>query len=107
MFMFGCVEGKTRPLNSMYDTGCSDLLMKDGVPGKELEGVRVAHGPFTIGAVGDSKVMARDAWMVKCKMIDGSCQILEGLTVDRVTSSFPTVSLIEAVTAVKSDQPSK
>ena len=70
MFMFGCAEGKTRAISMLYDSGCSDLLMKEGVPGKELEGVKVAHGPFVIGAVGDMKVVARDAWMVKSKMKD-------------------------------------
>ena len=89
----------------MYDSGCSDLLIKHGVPGKELEGLKVAHGPFVIGAVGDKKVMTRDAWMVKCQMSDGSCQIMEGLSVDKVTSCFPMVSLDDAVKAVKSDQP--
>ena len=61
MFMFGCAEGKTRPVPMLYDSGCSDLLLKEGIPGKELEGVKVANGPFVIGAVGDMKVMARDA----------------------------------------------
>ena len=62
MFMFGSAEGKTRGVKILYDTGCSDLLMKDGVPGQELEGVRVQQGPFTIGAVGGVQVIARDAW---------------------------------------------
>ena len=105
MFMFGCAEGKTRPIPMLYDSGCSDLLLKEGIPGKELEGVKVANGPFVIGAVGDMKVMARDAWMVKCKMMDGGCQVLEGLTVDKVTSKFPRVNLDAAVKAVKSSQP--
>ena len=32
IFMFGSAEGKTRGVKILYDTGCSDLLMKDGVP---------------------------------------------------------------------------
>ena len=107
MFMFGFAEGKTRNIPMLYDSGCSDLLMKEGVPGKELEGVKVAHGPFVIGAVGDMKVIARDAWMVKCKMMDGGCQVLEGLTVDKVTSDFPRINLDEAVRAVLRPQPIK
>ena len=105
MFMFGCAEGKTRAIPMLYDSGCSDLLLEDGVPGNELEGVKVANGPFVIGAVGGVKVMARDAWMVKCKMMGGGSQVLEGLTVDKVTSCFPTVNLDVAVKAVKSSQP--
>ena len=105
MFMFGCAEGKTRGVKILYDTGCSDLLLKDGVPGHELEGVKVQQGPFAIGAVGGVQVMAKDAWMVKCKMADGGCHVLEGLSVDKVTSIFPTVRLSDAVIAVKSSKP--
>ena len=103
MFMFGYAEGKTRPINIMYDSGCSDLLLKEGVPGKELEGIRVASGPFVIGAVGGVKLMANAAWMVKCKMFDGVSQVLEGLSVNQVTSDFPNVCLDEAIAAIKGD----
>ena len=103
MFMFGYAEGKTRPINIMYDSGCSDLLLKEGVPEKEMEGVRVAAGPFVIGAVGGVKLMANDAWMVKCKMFDGISQVLEGLTVNQVTSCFPKVCLDDAIAEIKGD----
>ena len=105
MFMFGSAEGKTRDIKILYDTGCSDLLMKDDVPGVQLEGVKVQQGPFAIGAVGGVQVMANDAWMVKVKMSDGACHVLEGLSVDRVTSNFPTVQLSDAVKAVKASKP--
>ena len=106
MFMFGTAEGRSRAVKILYDSGCSDLLMKHGVPGHELEGVKVQQGPFVIGAVAGVQVMARDAWMVKMKMLDGCCQVLEGLTVDQVTTEFPIVNLTEAVNAVKTDKPS-
>ena len=104
MFMFRSAEGKTRPVKILYDTGCSDLLMKDSVPGVELQGVKVKQGPFAIGAVGGVEVMAKDAWMVKVKMSDGGCHVLEGLSIERVTSDFPTVQLSEAVKAVKASK---
>ena len=105
LFMFGSAEGKTRSVCFLYDGGCSDCLMDESVPGKELEGVKVAQGPFPIGAVGGIQVMAKDAWMVKIKMVDGSCQILEGLSVEKVTSEFPEVDLNEAVKEVKASKP--
>ena len=39
IFMFSHVIGKTRPLNSFYDGGCSDCLWKEGVTGNELKGI--------------------------------------------------------------------
>ena len=49
--------------------------------------------------------MVQDALIVKIKMIDGSCQILEGLSVEKVTSEFPEVSVTEAVKEVKANKP--
>ena len=40
LFMFGTAEGKTRGVKILYDSGCSDLLMKNGVPGVQLKGSR-------------------------------------------------------------------
>ena len=52
MFMFGATEGKSRPINILYDSGCSDCQMDKAVPeGGECEGVKVAQGPFSIGAI--------------------------------------------------------
>ena len=31
MFMFGTAEGKSRAVKILYDSGCSDLLMKHGL----------------------------------------------------------------------------
>ena len=39
------------------------------------------------------------------KMIDGGCHVLEGLSVDNVTTEFPKVKLSEAVSAVKASKP--
>ena len=105
MFMFGACEGKNHALNCLYDGGCSDCLMRSDVPENELTGVKTAQGPFPIGAVGGVQVMARDAWMVKVKMTDGPQEVIECLTVDRVTSDFPRIDLTEATTAIKASAP--
>ena len=49
--------------------------------------------------------MARDTWMVKLRMSDGGCHVLEGLSVDKVTSEFPIIKLTGAVKAVKNSKP--
>ena len=50
--MFEVAEGKSRPINILYDSGCSDCQMDKAVPeGGECEGVKLAQGPFSIGAI--------------------------------------------------------
>ena len=43
--------------------------------------------------------------MIKVKMTDGPQEVIECLTVDRVTSDFPRIDLTEATTAIKASAP--
>ena len=103
MFMFFGAKGRTRSLNLFFDHGCSHCVMKNGVPGDELKGTLVQEGPFDIGGVGGAKVQALSEWVVLLDRDDGRKQIVQGLTVNRVTSDFPMIDLTEAVNAVKND----
>ena len=105
MFMFFGIKGKTRSLNTFFDRGCSHCVMREGVPGEELKGTLVQEGPFDIGGVGGARVQANSEWVVLLDREDGRKQVVQGLTVDKVTSDFPMVSLLEAVTDVKNDAP--
>ena len=55
--MLASAEGRNR---SVYDGGCSDCLMYESIPGKELVGVgaKVAKGPFSTEAIGGVRVVA-------------------------------------------------
>ena len=38
MFLFHGAQGRNRPVNTFYDSGCSHAVFKSGVPGTELKG---------------------------------------------------------------------
>ena len=79
IFMFSHVKGKTRPLNSFYDGGCSDCLWKEGVAGNELIGIITQPGPFLMGGVGDTRVKANNEYLCLMDLVDGSKQLVHGL----------------------------
>ena len=105
MFMFFGARGRTRSLNTFFDRGCSHAVLKDGIPGNELKGTLVQEGPFDIGGVGGARIQANSEWVVLLDREDGRKQIVQALTVDRVTTDFPMMNLTEAVNDVKKDDP--
>ena len=105
MFMFFGARGRTRSLNTFFDRDCSHAVLRDGIPGNELKGTLVQEGPFDIGGVGGARVQANSEWVVLLDREDGRKQIVQALTVDRVTTDFPMMNLTEAVNDVKKDDP--
>ena len=105
-FMLGLAEGRTRPLLHLYDTGCGSVLFKSGVPEKELRGcVLKTKGPFNVGGVGGTSVKVNDEFMVTVSLVDGTRQIMEGWSIDRITDALPFVELREAERELKASQP--
>ena len=93
-FMLGQSQGKTRPVITLYDTGCSAALFKEGVPQTELSpAVLMTRGPFMVNGVGDSQVKVNDLWMCSVPLCDGSRQPLEEWAVNKVTGTFPMVDM--------------
>ena len=105
MFMFQGVEGKTRSVNWFYDSGCSNLIMKNEIPVEEYDSTLLQKGPFCIGGIGEAKVIANAEYLISVQRKDGRKQHFQGVTMDRITSDFPIVNLETAVADVKkSDQ---
>ena len=105
MFMFHATQGRTKPINTFYDNGCSDAVFLEGIPGEQLRGQVVMKGPFTIGGIGGLQTVANDEWVVSVLRADGKKQLIQGLTVERITSDFPQINLETAVREVKEDDP--
>ena len=103
IFLFHPTQGKTEPVNTFYDTGCSHAVFQDGIPGNQLRGQIVNKGPFTIGGVGGLETTAMDEWVVSVLRTDGKKQLIQGLTVPRITSDFPHTNLETAIREVKDD----
>ena len=75
-FMIGATKGKSRPLLTLYDTGCGTVLFREGVPQKELNpSVLRNKGPYLVGGVGDTAVKVNDEWMCSTSLVDGTRQV--------------------------------
>ena len=60
-FMLGYTKGKTKPLPTLYDTGCLTVLFKEGVPKNELApAVMKTKGPIWVNGVGNTSVKVND-----------------------------------------------
>ena len=105
-FLLGQSQGKTRPITTLYDTGCSSALFQEGVPQTELSpAVLMTRGPFMVNGVGDTQVKVNDLWMCSVPLRDGSRQPIEGWAVDKVTGTFPLVKMKAAEEQIKADNP--
>ena len=101
-FMIGHSQGKTRALLNLYDTGCGGILFREGVPQKEVfESVMKTKGPFIVNGVGDSQVTVNDEWMCSMSLVDGTRQVFEGFSVDKITATLPFVNLQTAEEELK------
>ena len=105
LFLFSYAQGKTRPVNIFYDKGCSHIVFKHGVPGSELDGIMTKKGPLSLNAVGDTSIKCRDEWVCLLNKSNGSKQVVQGVSVDRITSTFPQINVNAAVNEVKNDDP--
>ena len=105
LFLFCPVEGRTRDLNFFFDSGCTNALFEEGIPGNELRGQVVEKGPFIIHGVNNVKIVAGDEWLVQLYRADGRIQLVKGLSLKVVTSNFPRVSTAAAVEEVKANKP--
>ena len=105
LFLFYDVKGKNKEVKTFFDNGCSHAVFKEGIPGGQLRGQLVAKGPFNIGGVGGLCTTALDEWIVSVPRTDGDTQLIQGLTVPRVTSDFPLINLTAAVKEIKDDDP--
>ena len=103
LFLFHDAQGKTEPVKTFYDSGCSHAVFKEGIPGKQLRGQLVAKGPFNIGGVAGLTTKALDEWVVSVPRADGKVQHIQGLTVPRITSDFPHIDLVAATRDIKDD----
>ena len=104
-FMLGHSKGKTRGLLNLYDTGCGGVLFREGVPQHELApAVLRTKGPFVVKGVGDTTVKVNDEFMCTMSLRDGTRQVLEGWTVDKITATLPFVNLTTAESELKADK---
>ena len=97
LFLFSYVSGKTRDLTCFMDSGCSHVIWRSGVPVKELDAVKTRAGPFSISAAGDTSITVQDEYLCLVNRTDGSKQLMLGVSVDKITTTFPFINTSQAV----------
>ena len=105
MFLFFKAKGKLNGVNTFFDKGCSTAVFREGIPNTELRGRVIKKGPFVMSGVGGIETKANDLWLTSLDLNDGGKQLVQGLSVDKVTLDFPMFNLELAVKEVKSDNP--
>ena len=74
-FIIGQTKGRSRPLNTLYDTGCYGMLMKEGVQHELGKSVRKTQGPFNVTGVGNTSVSVNDEWQSSLPLRDGRGEV--------------------------------
>ena len=105
IFLFFAAKGRNKPVQVFFDKGCSDCVVREGIPGVEWKGIITKKGPFGIGGVGGLSSLTKDEWMVLVPRADGKMQAVRCHSMNQVTCNFPMYDLSSAVKAVKEDAP--
>ena len=101
IFMFQGAQGLNNPVYTFYDSGCSEAIFRVGIPGNELRGSVLTKGPFKMGGVGDTSVVAEEEWLVQFNREDGKKQLVRGVTMKQITCDFPLIDTTKAEAEVK------
>ena len=104
-FVLVPLKGKTEPVLTFLDSGCSDAVFEDGIPGNQLPGICINEGPITCTGVGSIQLKARQEWIVKLELKDGNYQLVQGLTLDKVCAPMPIINTVQAVNELKKSDP--
>jgi hypothetical protein len=75
------------------------------VPGKELSGLCVNKGPIKFFAVGNNVLEAKQEWICNLKLKNGDYQLVQGLTIDKVTCPMPMIKTEEVLKELKNSKP--
>ena len=105
LFVLAPLKGKTEPVLTFLDSGCSDAVFEHGIPGNQLQGICINEGPISCTGVGNIQLNARQEWIVKLKKKDGNVQLVRGLTLDTVCAPMPVVNTVQAVHELKCSAP--
>ena len=89
IFMFFPVAGINKPVLTFFDTGCSDAVVREGIPGVEWKGCITQRGPFDMGGVGGLAAQTKDEWMVFLPKADNKMQAVRCHSMNKVTAEFP------------------
>ena len=103
VFIFCVFQGKQGPVQVFIDSGANCWLSLDGIPQNQMDSVMLDNGPIPIGVAGDMTVYAKAEWASLIPLADNTCQVVRGLTMDKVTADMPTIDLTPIYDAIKAE----
>ena len=83
-FVLCRIEGKTRPIQVFFDSGCNCSIMKEGVPQREFNSILLNPGPINIDVASGIKVYAKGECGMSLPLDDGSAQAVHALALHQV-----------------------
>ena len=97
IFMLQTIKIEGEKFNLFYDSGCTDMICKKSAINRLLTLGRATHetpGPITLSGIGDHKTVSRDgAYKITLPLCNGNEASMTGLCLDKVTGTFPLMSL--------------
>ena len=101
VFIFSVFQGKKNAVTALIDSGANCWLAEDGIPQRELDSVKLDHGPIPIGVASGLVAYANAEWASLLPLEDGTSQIVRGLTLEKVTGKMPELNLVPVYEAIK------
>ena len=103
MFIFCMIQGRTRPLRSFMDGGCSSWLAKNGVPENELKSIKLKQGPLKMFVAGGHTQYADAEWASQLPLSNGHTQIVRGLSVENVTGPMGNIDMAPILEEIRKE----
>ena len=97
------MKGQTRGVNILFDTGCSNALVKDCIPGIELKAKWVPGQQRILHGLGGSKM--GETYRIVLPLIDGKHTVIEASSVDDITEPLEIKDALPAFETLKSEVP--
>ena len=104
-FVFCIIKGQKSGIQTFIDNGCNCCILRDGIPEKELRSCKLQNGPISIDVATGITVNATGEWGCALPLLDGTHQLVRGLTVPKVTSDMPLMQLRPVLDEIKTAQP--
>ena len=92
LFLLGLLKGKSRPLLTFFDSGASDAIAREGVPGKEVNGTILNKGPFEMTVASNLKVSTGDEWIISLERTDSQHQLFRCITLKEICGKMELIN---------------
>ena len=87
----------------MIDSGANCWLAQDGIPQTEFTSAKIFGGPIPLGVASGMTAFAETEWASLTPLEDGTNQLVQGLTMKKVTGYIPSYDWRVVFNKIKND----